>query len=289
MTKYIKLLGVLLCVCANTALRLHRRENPREAFVTVFLKQTDIKAIENVHVNNTPNFAARTGLTVVSSLEDFAVERLCRHLQRVNSSRPLIVITSSDSAKEMSHLPSKYNVILKILLPSEYIDILGCFMLPAYKISYQRFHVYRMIEYEKLVWLDLDISLKRNVDYLFEAPYTPNDNTLYGQLWGGGLCHDCETLDEACHQDFAGAVFMLKPSLALFDKIMDSAKRIGCKHFRSDVVVNFMLDHKSEYNVAKRHLSQKVICQERCDASYDCDIVHHYHTGAWWKGNEGQV
>jgi len=224
-----------------------------------------------------------------SSSHEFTVEGMLKNLKDINSTKPLVVVTNTDSG-EVAELKKKYdNLIVEVISKDNAVPIeerCSNSILPAYKIAWQKFHIYRMAQYSKLVMLDLDVFLKRNVDYVFDEKIQPVDeNTIVGMLWGDGVCHDCKTLDDACPSgSFNGAMFMVKPSQGLYDKMMSAAQLTPCKEYRSDVVVNKALNEKQLFNLKKRHFAQKTCCQDRCNKAYDCDLVHSYHLGKWWQG-----
>jgi len=104
------------------------------------------------------------------------ITRLSKQLSDVDSKYPLIVYTNDECLVNVSaQLPK--NIILETnfkYLPKH------CGMESKNHMHFQKLGVFGLTKFKKLMWMDWDLEIKKNIDDLFERD-TNDGNTIYGQ------------------------------------------------------------------------------------------------------------
>jgi len=107
---------------------------------------------------------------------------LAEGLRNVSSAYPLVVITNDQSLLESGGVTS--NIIFRPLAEEDMLHH-KCKMADKNKDHFQKLMIFGMTEYEKLIWLDVDVHVKGNVDHLFEK----GENKLITAQWDDFDCN----------------------------------------------------------------------------------------------------
>lgn len=214
-----------------------------------------------------------------------SITNLAQSLLDVDSPFPLIVLVSSNFSGLASAVAMYPNIVLHVLDPSEYI-LPKCRQMEGvprgYHLSYQKLQIFRMDQYDRLIWLDSDLLIHENIDHLFDLP-THHGTTVYGQQWDS-QCVGCpapkqmlnkDHSNRLCHEDnsFCGGLIMLQPSKELFQKVEDAATdRVIC--WGEDDVINYLFNNKRKWGIQKKLFDQSDVCFAKCAETQHCKVKH---------------
>lgn len=132
---------------------------------------------------------------------------LCLHhsLQRVNSSYPLVILTTpSVSPQYIQQLQSLHGCIIRYSSPPLLIGIVNHsnYARPLYAECWTKLRMWEAEEYERIVYLDADMVVLRNIDHLFDICCSDSKNGEFyavGDCYGGRL--EAKERDACCFFD----------------------------------------------------------------------------------------
>lgn len=105
------------------------------------------------------------------------IARLANQLLKVESKYKLVVLTNDEALMNMSASELPANVVLhpvKDYLPRK------CALAAKNTMHFQKLNVFGLTEYKKLMWMDWDLEIRKNVDDLFQRD-TAGGKVIYGQ------------------------------------------------------------------------------------------------------------
>lgn len=121
-------------------------------------------------------------------------------LKKVNSKYPLCVLLSSTISKETENILKKFSILTirnnqaQMLVPKEIINKNISTEKERWNYTFEKLNIFSLTEFEKLVFLDSDIFVTKNIDELFEKPnmsavidkhYGPNITSRWLELTSG--------------------------------------------------------------------------------------------------------
>lgn len=117
----------------------------------------------------------RTYITLLSS-DDFVigVVMLNWSLQRVKVSYPLLVLCTTDISAPSIQILEKFHISYKFLPEHILINkdvVNNSLEFKHWNKTFDKLIIWSLVEYEKIVYLDSDMQVIRNIDYLFDAPH----------------------------------------------------------------------------------------------------------------------
>jgi len=96
-------------------------------------------------------------------------------LRRLKSHYPLVLLTNTsrfpdgtDVAKALRRLNVRLLPVYEVDMPVKHQKRL---MYQHWKIAYWKLQIWNLVQFEKLIWLDSDTILYRNIDWLFQRPW----------------------------------------------------------------------------------------------------------------------
>ena len=123
-------------------------------------------------VSSPPSYAFATLLCDDVMLDSVLV--LGASIRHVNSTFPFIVLTlanlSSDARRQLQHPRSGVTRLHDIEQLTYPFQVSKAALIMNKPCRYSKLHLWNMTEYSKIVFLDADVMLLRNVDELFEQP-----------------------------------------------------------------------------------------------------------------------
>merc|ERR1719487_1484057 len=103
------------------------------------------------------------------------INRLANQLLNASAKYPLLVYTNDKCLMNMTDLPK--NVIIE----SNFKHIpRKCSMEGKNSMHFNKLGVFSLTKWDKLMWMDWDLQVKKNIDDLFEMD-TNDGKTIYGQ------------------------------------------------------------------------------------------------------------
>jgi len=96
-------------------------------------------------------------------------------LRQLKSLYPLVLLTNTSKFPDGSGVAEALGKLDVILQPVYRVDMpvkhLKKLMNQHWKIAYWKLQIWNLVQFEKLVWLDSDTILYRNIDWLFQRPW----------------------------------------------------------------------------------------------------------------------
>ena len=110
---------------------------------------------------------------------------LNENLKRFNSKYDLICLINENITEESKQTLEKYQIKYKEFKSVKYNVDFEC----AWNYTFDKFNVFLLEEYEKVVCLDLDLLILENLDFLFdyETPAMVIDNPTYTDRYNSGV------------------------------------------------------------------------------------------------------
>ncbi len=117
----------------------------------------------------------RTYVTLLSS-DDFIKGVIMLHLslKAVNAQYPLFVLCSDSISKSSVNLLKKHHLSYKKLSEHISVDTTKVNVASGYdhwNRTFDKLYVWTLTEYDKVVYLDSDMQVVRNIDFLFDKPH----------------------------------------------------------------------------------------------------------------------
>eukprot|EP00746_Dinoflagellata_sp_MGD_P154399 gnl/MRDRNA2_/MRDRNA2_84784_c0_seq1.p1 gnl/MRDRNA2_/MRDRNA2_84784_c0~~gnl/MRDRNA2_/MRDRNA2_84784_c0_seq1.p1 ORF type:complete len:305 (+),score=65.53 gnl/MRDRNA2_/MRDRNA2_84784_c0_seq1:56-970(+) len=157
-------------------------------------------------------------------------------LQKVGSKYPFVVITNDPILMSIPHnesLRERYpNVVIR---ESEWMKpackIYGWSGKPVerLRLHHQKIQIFGMSEYDKVLYMDTDVSVKKNLDSIFDK-YDPKEG-LYGQQDDYFSCQGSGS--------FASGIMLFKPSAKHVEGLINQQKRQRTCGGDQDLIKNY--------------------------------------------------
>ena len=155
-------------------------------------------------------------------------------LRRYESQYPLICMVTDNVGEESLNILKlnnvTYKIIKKIAMPEKlynYNKELNAKQTEIWKYCLTKFNIFKMTEYDKLIFLDADLLILKNLDHCFKYEHmTAALDGEYVNLWPKW-------------PHFNSGFMVIEPNLDLYNSIMDFANNItddleGIKDFKGD-------------------------------------------------------
>ncbi|KAG6508421.1 galactinol synthase 1-like [Zingiber officinale] len=95
---------------------------------------------------------------------------LAKGLRKVGSAYPLVVAMLPDVPESHRRLLVSQGCIVRAIEPVYPPESQTQFAMAYYVINYSKLRIWEFVEYKKIVYLDADIQVYENIDYLFDLP-----------------------------------------------------------------------------------------------------------------------
>ena len=114
--------------------------------------------------------------------DDYVIGALCLEvsLKRVGSKHPLIVLCSKNILKATIDLLKRRGIRCRALTHNVSIGKINTGVFERWNYTFDKLQVFGLIEYKKVVFLDSDMYVVKNMDHLFEKPHM---SSVYADVW----------------------------------------------------------------------------------------------------------
>lgn len=209
-----------------------------------------------------------------------AVVELARNLASVGAKYPLIIITDKESGllqdqKELN-LEKIYPNIEVVefqtyLWPSPQFSMPKDKSLSSFKqdiLRFQKLNTLGMDHYDKLMWLDLDVRVRKNLDSVFQLNtgsnmyFMKDDWYCNGKLINGG---------------YSSGLMLFKPRKALFEQAVQVAN--DSKDVVDDAIImqRAFMSEKAPIDITMQWLPDGTIRYPQCDKKGDIEQASAVH------------
>jgi len=147
---------------------------------------------------------------------------MARAIQRL-SDYPLVLLTNTTHLPDGTSLADsflKLNVHRRPVFEVPVPGAVKALMKPAWRIAYWKLQIWRLTDYEKLIWMDTDAILFRSIDWLFER--TP--------MWGQRtkeIQNDNWACEDSEREPNLLCLMLVEPSQETYDGIVQYAAGEG--------------------------------------------------------------
>lgn len=164
----------------------------------------------------------------------FGIVLLVASMQKVNTKYPLHVLVTEEVSAPCIEMLDQLGVSHEIVevIPmsdciADYNKTLSEKLSVVWKNCWTQFKIFDLTQFDKIIFLDADVMLLKNLDHLFELPHmTAALDGEYFNIWAG-LPH------------FNTGCMIIEPSHEEFEKILDFADGFTPeKHYREEPIAN---------------------------------------------------
>ncbi len=143
---------------------------------------------------------------------------LLESMKKVNTKYPLHVLITEEvsppTIEILNQLKVSYKLVEKIEMPKELMDYnmtINPNVAGTWRYCWTKFHIFNQTQFDKIIFLDADIMILKNIDHLFEKPdMTGAIDGEYFNLWP-----DWDHINAGC--------IVIEPSQEKFDNILNFA------------------------------------------------------------------
>jgi len=186
-----------------------------------------------------------------------AVLDLADNLKEVGAKYPLVVLTNSDMLL-MKNITQFYPNL--VVLPIHEADRvkMKCEIKSSHDTHFQKLMVFDQTQYKKLVWMDVDIALTKNIDSVFDK-----DTKDGSQIWGQVDDYQCDGngLQSSTAGGFCSGLMVFQPSRAAFTGLMDEQKKMNYCWGDQSIIHQYYNKGNRKTNL----ISRDVIDYEHCN------------------------
>ena len=108
----------------------------------------------------------------------YGIVLLVETMKKCNTKYPLHVLITEDVSEPslviLKQLGLTYSLVNKIEIPNEiheYNSSINPKTAGIWRYCYTKFHVFNQTQFDKIIFLDADIMLLKNIDHLFDCPH----------------------------------------------------------------------------------------------------------------------
>ncbi|KAH0696424.1 hypothetical protein KY290_015869 [Solanum tuberosum] len=162
---------------------------------------------------------------------------LAKGLRKVKSAYPLVVAVLPDVPEEHRHILINQGCIVREIEPVYPPENQTQFAMAYYVINYSKLRIWEFVEYSKMIYLDGDIQVFKNIDHLFDLPngyfyavmdcfcektwsHTPQYNIGYCQQSPEKVQWPEQDLGPKPNLYFNAGMFVFEPSLLTYDDLL---------------------------------------------------------------------
>lgn len=220
------------------------------------------------------------------------VLKLNASLQKVSSKYPLCVLLSEGISKEVENVLNEKGILTirrkKVDLTQAIIDKNKSKEKERWSNTFDKLNAFELTEFEKIVFLDSDIYVRKNIDILFEKPHM---SAVIDKHYGPNITARCIKL--------TSGVMVIEPKEnqilefeKIIDTIIDKRDAIGDQDILQEYDLNWKdkkeLHLKNKYNIFFPYLEYYVNFQEY--SMDDLAVIHFiYPTKPWMMKSENKV
>ena len=227
----------------------------------------------------------------------YGIILLVESMRQVKTKYPLHVLVTDKVSTAVLELLDQLKVkhtLVDTITISEEIHNYNYSIKKDYAINWKncwtKFHIFKMTQYDKIVFLDADIMLLKNIDHLFEKPHlTCALDGEYHGLWRN-------------NPHFNAGCMVIEPSEKLFNDIYNAALNLKLDDipkgqiFADQEFLNFYFKdwaNKKELHLNKYYnvFGPYIQDNEVADLSTNCYFIHFIGRKPWsfWIKNPNEV
>merc|ERR1719272_695122 len=196
--------------------------------------------------------------------------KLAQQLKALKSAYPIVLLTNDPKLLDIQFNDTKRemysNVVIKPIQNEDWLKQ-QCTLNPGNGIHYQKLSIFGLTEYDKLMWIDTDVSIRKNLDSIFDDYDTKDGRSVWGQLD-----------DYSCNGqgDFCSGLMLFTPKPDHVEGLSKSAKEMHYCWGDQRIIRKFF----KEEGRALMKFSHKVVQWGHCGwKKADSMAVHNQRPG----------
>jgi hypothetical protein len=182
---------------------------------------------------------------------------LGKELKDVNSTYPLVVITNVELLLENSSELATHGIQLHKLEDDAWLRR-HCTMKEQNKNHFQKLMIFGMTEFDKLIWLDADVHVKKNVDHLFEE----GDNEI---ITSQADDFDCTGQLHVTSHGFCSGVMRFKPSKETLQGLMRQQAKMDQCWGDQAIIADYFKSENKRLGKKFHHFNKTDVQFGKCD------------------------
>jgi len=191
-----------------------------------------------------------------------AVLDLADNLKQVGSKYPLVVLTNSDMLL-MKNITQFYPNLVVLPVTKDQRLKMQCEIKKSHDTHYQKLMVFNQTQYQKLVWMDVDIALQKNIDDVFDQE-THGGKQVFGQK-DDYQC-DGNGLASSTAGGFCSALMVFEPSHAVFKGLMNEQKKMNYCWGDQSIIHQFFTKEGRSASLLSRKTVDYAHCNKHASA-----------------------
>jgi hypothetical protein len=243
---------------------LQKEAKPKYAYITMFLVKDQNSQINLIAPD-------KEGPEAVSFLQQMdggvparprdkfpdSVLDLADNLKEVGAKYPLVVLTNSDMLL-MKNITDFYPNLVPVPITEPQRLKMQCEIKKSHDTHFQKLMIFDQTQYKKLVWMDIDIALTKNIDDIFEK-----DTSGSSQVWGQVDDYQCDGVPSKSSTagGFCSALMVFQPSKSTFDGLMAEQKKMNYCWGDQSIIHQYFSKGGRKTNL----LDRSVIDYEHCN------------------------
>jgi alpha-N-acetylglucosamine transferase len=195
--------------------------------------------------------------------------KLATQLQNVHSKYPLVILTNSPKLIEIKHnetLKAMYpNVVIRQIKDNEYLEH-TCGLSSINKFHFQKIQVFGLAEWDKLIWMDLDMDVNKNMDSVFDDYDLGDGSVIYGQSdnW------NCEGPGAWKSKQFCSGMMLFKPDPKHVEGLKEQGRKMKYCWGDQKLIASY---YQQKYGRTKKIFPKSVVNWGHCGGKHS--MVQH--------------
>lgn len=193
---------------------------------------------------------------------------LSENLKHINSKYSLLCLINEEINEETRNILDKFGIEYKVLNKVKYdVDYNG-FVQPYFKNTFDKLSIFNLTEYEKIVYLDVDLLILENIDELFDYNgLSMAKDYPYSELFNSGVM-----VIEPRKYDYDGLIKVMKEKMENKEHVSD--QNIINEYFNNNINILPQV-----YNLLRRVYGDKkrqVYAVQKWDDGIEGKKILHY-------------
>lgn len=140
--------------------------------------------------------------------DDYVIGTLClaTSLKRVASKYPLLVLCSRGVSDSTVDLLKQKGIECRILNQSVTVENVNTGKFERWNYTFDKLQAFSLTEYEKVLFLDSDMFVVKNMDHLFEKPHM---SAVYADVW-----------DETASEGLNSGLMVIEPAKSVYEGLV---------------------------------------------------------------------
>lgn len=191
-----------------------------------------------------------------------AVLDLADNMRQVGTKYPLVVLTNSEMLL-MKNITDFYPNLIPVPIYEKDRLKMKCEIKASHDTHFQKLMIFNQTQYRKLVWMDIDIALTKNIDNVFEK-----DTNGANQIWGQVDDYQCDghPSQSSTAGGFCSALMVFTPSNSAFEGLMAEQRKMNYCWGDQSIIHKYFNGGNRKTNLLDRSIIDYEHCNKKAAA-----------------------